>query len=83
MSSNPGGLPIEVRELRQVCIVVHDVEKSIERYTNIFGIGQWSIRDKDVLASFLHEREKWLRFKDNRLKQRAVEWLEDIGVELL
>ena len=45
--ANPGGLPIEVRELRQVCIVVHDVEKSIERYTNILGIGQWSIRDVD------------------------------------
>jgi len=40
-------------------------------------------RFKDVLASFLHEREKWLRFKDNRLKQRAVEWLEDICVEPL
>ena len=45
--ANPGSLPIEVRELRQVCIVVHDVEKSIEQYTNILGIGQWSIRDVD------------------------------------
>ncbi len=41
-----GGLPIEVQELRQVCIAVHDVAKSIERYMNILGIGQWSIRAK-------------------------------------
>lgn len=45
--ANPGGLPIEVRELRHVCIVVHDVEKSIERYTNILGIGRWSVLDFD------------------------------------
>ena len=45
--ANPGGLPIEVRELRHVCIVVRDVEKSIERYTNILGIGQWSVLDFD------------------------------------
>jgi len=45
--ANPSGPLIEVRELRQVCIVVHDVEKSIERYINILGIGQWSVRDFD------------------------------------
>jgi hypothetical protein len=40
-------------------------------------------RFKDVLARYPDERERWFRFKDDRLKQRALEWLEDIGVEPL
>jgi hypothetical protein len=38
-------------------------------------------RFKDVLAGFPEEREEWFRFKDDRLMERALEWLEDIGVE--
>jgi hypothetical protein len=38
-------------------------------------------RFKDVLARYPAERERWYRFKADRLKQRSLEWLEDIGVE--
>jgi len=37
-------------------------------------------RFKDVLARYPEERERWFRFKDDRMKQRALEWLDDIGV---
>ena len=37
-------------------------------------------RFKDVLARYPEERERWFRFKDERMEQRAQEWLDDIGV---
>jgi len=39
-------------------------------------------RFKDVLTHYPEERERWFRFKDNRMEQRALEWLDDIGVSL-
>jgi len=38
---------IEISELYQVGIVVHDLEKSIERCQNTFGIGPWEIMNID------------------------------------
>jgi len=37
-------------------------------------------RFKDVLLRYPKERERWLRFKDERMKQRALEWLSEIGI---
>lgn len=37
-------------------------------------------RFKDVLARYPDERERWFRFKDERMQQRALEWLDDIGI---
>lgn len=37
-------------------------------------------RFKDVLASYPEERERWYRFKDERMKERALAWLETIGI---
>jgi hypothetical protein len=39
-------------------------------------------RFKDVLESYPDERERWFRFRDDRLRERALQWLEDIGVSL-
>jgi len=39
-------------------------------------------RFKDVLLDYPEERERWFQFKDERMEQRAVEWLDDIGVTL-
>jgi hypothetical protein len=39
-------------------------------------------RFKDVLPGYPEEEERWFRFKDDRMEQRASEWLEDIGVTL-
>ena len=39
-------------------------------------------RFKDVLACYADEGERWLRFKDDKVRERALEWLESIGVSL-
>ena len=39
-------------------------------------------RFKDVLLRHPEERERWFQFKDERLEERALEWLDDIGVTL-
>jgi hypothetical protein len=39
-------------------------------------------RFKDVLLNYPEERERWFQFKDERMEQRALEWLEDIDVTL-
>jgi GrpB-like predicted nucleotidyltransferase (UPF0157 family) len=40
-------------------------------------------RFKDVLARHPDERERWFRFKDERMEERALEWLDDIGISLV
>ena len=35
-----------------------------------------------VLEAHPDERKSWLRFKSNRLKRRANEWLEDMGITI-
>ena len=40
-------------------------------------------RFKDVLARYPEERERWFRFKDERMEERALEWLDDIGIALI
>ena len=40
-------------------------------------------RFKDVLEWYPEERERWFQFRDDKLKQRALEWLVNIGVSLL
>ena len=40
-------------------------------------------RFKDILARYPEERERWYRFKDERMKERALSWLEDMGISLL
>ena len=39
-------------------------------------------RFKDVLARYPEERERWYHFKEERMKERAISWLEDIGISL-
>ena len=40
-------------------------------------------RFKDVLADDPRERERWFRFKDNRIRERMLAWLEDERIELI
>jgi hypothetical protein len=40
-------------------------------------------RFKDVLLSYPEERERWFQFKDDRIQERALEWLDDNDVTLL
>ena len=39
-------------------------------------------RFKDVLINYPEERERWFQFKDDRMEERALEWLDDIDVTL-
>jgi len=38
-------------------------------------------RFKDVLAAHFHERERWFEFKDARVRERVLDWLESKGIE--
>ena len=67
----------------------HDMEDFIATVENkhlaellevaINGSGAFR-RFKDVLLRYPEERERWFRFKDERMEHRALEWLDDIGV---
>lgn len=37
-------------------------------------------RFKDVLVTYPQERERWFEFQDERLHQRALDWLESEGI---
>jgi len=39
-------------------------------------------RFKDVLLNYPEESERWFKFKDERMEERALEWLDDIEVTL-
>ena len=38
-----GNEKVELKQVLQVCVVVEDIQKSMERYWEIFGIGPWDI----------------------------------------
>lgn len=40
-------------------------------------------RFKDVLNSYPKERERWFKFKDEKVMERVNEWLEEEGVEII
>jgi hypothetical protein len=40
-------------------------------------------RFKDVLTRYPKEQGRWFRFRDERSLERALEWLEEIGVTLV
>ena len=39
-------------------------------------------RFKDVLLNYPEEGERWFKFKDERMEEKALEWLDDIDVTL-
>ena len=36
---------------------------------------------KDVLSDYPQERERWFQFRDERMHQRVLDWLESEGIE--
>ena len=40
-------------------------------------------RFKDVLLNYPEERERWFKFKDDRMEERALKWLDEIDVTLV
>lgn len=57
-----------------------------ERIVELFNVainGKGAFRRfQDVLLNYPEERERWFRFKDERMEERAIEWLDDIDVTL-
>jgi hypothetical protein len=39
-------------------------------------------RFKDTLLRYPDERGKWFKFKADRMQERVMDWLDDIGVTL-
>jgi hypothetical protein len=35
-----------------------------------------------VLLNYPEEGERWFKFKDDRIQERAFEWLDDIDINL-
>ena len=40
-------------------------------------------RFKDVLLNYPAERERWFKFKRERISQRMLEWLEEKGISII
>lgn len=40
-------------------------------------------RFKDVLLNYPEERERWFQFKDARIQEQALEWLNNIDIILI
>ena len=38
-------------------------------------------RFKNVIADYPDYREKWFRFKDERINKKVIEWLNSMGIE--
>lgn len=51
-------------------------------YIAISGRGAFR-RFKDVLNSYPKDRERWFKFKDEKVMERVNEWLENEGIELI
>lgn len=61
---------------------VQDTDLRNELTQAIAGQGAFR-RFKATLAGHRHERERWFRFKNQRLRQRVAEWLATEDVELI
>jgi len=57
-----------------------------ERLAELLGVainGKGAFRRfKDVLLNYPEARERWFEFKDDRMRERVREWLDDIDVTL-
>ena len=73
---------INVTELEHVCMVVHDLDKSVESMWNTFGIGPWNIyiRDADSMSNMTyHGKPARFGFKVARMHNK----LGGIDIELV
>jgi len=52
-----GTKPIRLQNVLQVCVVVEDLQKAMQQYWEVFGIGPWEIgtfRSSDISNATLH-----------------------------
>ena len=70
------------RDMQAFIATVEDDHLSELLEVAINGKGAFR-RFKDVLLNYPEERERWFQFKDNRMEERVLEWLDDIDVTLV
>jgi len=68
------------RDMEDFIITVEDERLQDQLWRAVGGRGAFRYF-KDVLANHFHERERWFAFKDARLEQRVLDWLESEGIE--
>jgi hypothetical protein len=68
------------RDMEDFIVTVEDERLQDQLWRAISGRGAFRYF-KDVLHDHFHERERWFAFKDARLKQRVLDWLESEGIE--
>jgi hypothetical protein len=61
---------------------VKDVKLKEKLYNAITRKGAFR-RFKDVLNSYPKERERWFKFKDEKVMERVNEWLDEEGIEII
>lgn len=54
-----------------------------ERLRGALSGGRPFRRFKDAIAAYPQEEERWFAFRDERLRQRVLDWLEEEGIELI
>lgn len=59
---------VEDEELRELLFAALDGRGAFGRF-------------KDVLAGCPGERQRWFRYKDERMEDRVRDWLRDLGIE--
>jgi len=68
------------RDMEAFIVTVEDKRLQDQLWRAISGRGAFRYF-KDVLTDYPRERERWFAFKDARLEQRALDWLESKGIE--
>jgi len=68
------------RDMQDFIATVRDERLQDLLWMAIRGRGAFR-RFKDVLAEHPRERERWFEFKDQRLQERVLEWLEYEDIE--
>ncbi len=69
------------RDMQEFITTIGDEHTAEVLDTAIQGSGAFR-RFKDALLRYPEERERWFKFKNERMHERASEWLSDIGVSL-
>jgi hypothetical protein len=70
------------RDMEDFIITVEDKHLVDLLEVAIQGKGAFR-RFKDVLLNYPDEEEKWFQFQDDRIEERAREWLDEIGVNII
>jgi catechol 2,3-dioxygenase-like lactoylglutathione lyase family enzyme len=67
----------ELKQVFQVCVVVKDIEKSVERYWKIFGIGPWQIHTfgpPDLFDTTFHGKPEPYSMKIAAAQIGNIQW---------